>query len=91
MRKIIYRKSDLVCVGTGQDFEQEVALNVIPNFSGEIGDYDFIETDLICCHLELVDGVVTVAEDAQEEVVDQPTMEERLAATEAAIIALMGV
>lgn len=90
MRKIIYRKSDLVCVGTGQDSEQEITVNVIPNFGGEIGDYDFIETDLTYCHLELVDGVITAVEDDREEV-SQPTIEERLAAAEAAIITLMGV
>jgi hypothetical protein len=48
MKKIIYRKSDLICVGTIQDntnFEWEIENNVIPNFGGVADDYEEIEVN----------------------------------------------
>jgi precorrin isomerase len=49
MKKIIYRKSDLACVGVVQEnttFEWEMGHNVIPNFGGTIEDYDWCETGI---------------------------------------------
>jgi hypothetical protein len=55
MQTIIYRKSDLLTVGTVQKnypktienhYEWEIEHNVIPNFGGTIEDYDFIVTDI---------------------------------------------
>lgn len=60
---IIYRKSDLKCVGVVSDnmtIEQEITLNVIPNFGGIIDDYDSIQTEKKYFHLERVNGVVTI-------------------------------
>ena len=73
MRKIIYRKSDLRCVGTIQHnttFEWELEHNVIANFGGLAEDYDFVETQLEgAIHVENNDGVILVLE-------NEPTSEE---------------
>ena len=66
MKTIVYRKSDLLCVGVLQEdttFEWEVENNVIPNHDGTVDDYAAIETDLKRFHLENINGVVTVIED----------------------------
>jgi hypothetical protein len=66
MNKIIYRLLDLRCVGTvceGMTIEQEIELNVIPNFGGNYEDYDFIETDKTDFHLERnTEGDVIIVE-----------------------------
>lgn len=65
MKTIIYRKSDLQCVGTvvnNMTIEQEIKLNVIPNFGGTVDDYASIQTDKVNIHLENVNGIVTVIE-----------------------------
>jgi hypothetical protein len=73
MRTIIYRKSDLQCVGQLQsntDFEWEIEHNVIPNFGGVIEDYESIETD--------VDKVLLYRDgDDVEAVETEPTEEEK--------------
>ncbi len=46
---VVYRKSDLACVGTvtnGMTFEQEIETNVIPNFGGVAEDYDFTTEEI---------------------------------------------
>ena len=60
---IIYRKSDLLCVGvvpSGMTIEQEIELNVIPNFGGSNEDYATIETTETNFHLERVGDIVTI-------------------------------
>ena len=60
---IIYRKSDLLCVGvvpSGMTIEQEIELNVIPNFGGSSEDYATIETTETNFHLERVGDIVTI-------------------------------
>ena len=57
MNKIIYNKTTLNLVGTLADnmaLEEEIELNVIPNFGGTIDDYDYIETDKQNFHLEII-------------------------------------
>lgn len=66
MKTIIYRKSDLVCVGTitnNMTAENEIEMNVISNFGGNIEDYSIIETDLKYFHLENQSDSVVVIED----------------------------
>jgi hypothetical protein len=66
MKTIIYRKSDLRCVGTIQEnttFGWEIEHNVIPNFNGTESDYESIETNFERFHLERVNGEVVVIED----------------------------
>lgn len=68
MKKIIYRKSDLQCVGTVVDnmtIDQEIKLNVIPNFGGVFDDYDFIETNLKNFHLEIINEIVSVIDNEE--------------------------
>lgn len=79
---VCYRKSDLTIVGTVDDSmtpQQELELNVIPNFDGNIEDYDFIETDKLYFHLELIDGEVVVIKDEPPVAETSPTLEEQLA------------
>ncbi|EHQ88304.1 hypothetical protein [Desulfosporosinus youngiae] len=82
MREIIYRKSDLTCVGTvteGMTIEQEIELNVIPNYGGSFENYDFIETDVKYFDLELIDEKVTVvASKAPDPLPPEPTYEDYL-------------
>ncbi len=62
----IYRKDDLEIVGScvsGMSAEDEIRLNVIPNFGGAITDYEAIWTDKQSFHLEIKDGNVVVIED----------------------------
>jgi len=69
MKKIIYRKSDLRCVGTlcaDMALNQEVKLNVIPNFGGDIEDYSTIETDIDNFHLENRNGKIIIVENKVE-------------------------
>lgn len=79
---IIYKKSDLSIVGTianNMTIEQEIELNVIPNFGGSSEDYSYIETDKINFHLEKdKDGNVIVVDN-----IVQPTIvEEKPSQTE---------
>ena len=65
MKTIVYKKSDLMCVGMiqyGTTFEWEIEHNVIPNFGGVESDYATITTDLDRFHLENIDGVVGAVE-----------------------------
>ena len=74
--QIIYRKSDLVCVGTvapNMTLEQEITLNVIPNFGGAVEGYAVIETDKQNFHLESVNGVVVAVENIPLPVIPEPT------------------
>lgn len=67
MRKIIYRKNDLQCVGTvpeNMGVSQEIELNVIPNFGGAEEDYEVFETDKDNFHLKKIDGVITPVENS---------------------------
>lgn len=79
--KIIYRKSDLELMGTvpnNMTIEQEIELNVIPNFGGLKEDYSFIETELNDFHLENKNGVIIVVENFREPTIveDKPTKAE---------------
>lgn len=68
--KIVYRKSDLQCVGVvvgDMSNEEEIQLNVIPNFGGIEEDYETIESDKANVHLELIDGEVIVVENPTSE------------------------
>lgn len=79
--KIIYRLTDLKNVGTvapNMTTEQEVELNVIPNFGGEADDYDVIETDLKYFELVRESGVVKVIEKIPEVIIPEPTEIEEL-------------
>lgn len=81
MNRIIYRKLDLQCVGSvaeNMTIEQEIQLNVITNFGGNIEDYEVIETDKNNFHLELIDGVVTIIENIIPPMQSQPTAEDYL-------------
>jgi len=63
---IVYRKSDLACVGSvpeGMTIDQEIELNVIPNFGGLKSEYGIFETEKILFHLELIGNVITIVED----------------------------
>lgn len=74
---VIYRKSDLACVGNviePMTFNQEMELNVIPNFGGSTEDYDVIETGMGNFHLELIEEVVTPVKNKELE--QPPTIEE---------------
>lgn len=85
--QIVYRKSDLVCVGTvalGMTVGQEITLNVIPNFGGVPGDYEVIETNEQNIHLELIGGVVTVVKN-DPPVATEPVDEEKVMLAEAII------
>lgn len=76
MTTIIYHKSDLQCVGTvalNMGVEQEIALNVIPNFGGATEDYATIETDLRYFRLETINGEVVAVEDTHAPVTPEPT------------------
>ncbi len=78
---IIYRKTDLELMGTVLDnmtIEQEIELNVIPNFGGLKEDYSFIETELNDFHLERKDGTIIVVENFREPTIveDKPTKAE---------------
>lgn len=79
--KIIYKKSDLMCVGTvldGLTVEKMIKLNVIPNFGGQISDYDSIQTDKDNIHLENINGVVAVVESHTTTPTPQPTQQETI-------------
>lgn len=82
MRTIIYKKSNLQCVGVvdgNTTFEWELEYNVIPNFGGFEVDYDFVETNhLNNIELQLIDGVVTAVEKITVPIVP-PTIEDQLA------------
>ncbi len=81
MNKIIYRKSDLQCVGTilgGLTKEKMIELNVIPNFGGKFEDYEVIGTDKNNFHLELIDGVVTIVDNPIIPIQPQPSQEDYL-------------
>ena len=87
MPTIIYRKSDLVCVGTvapNMTIEQEITLNVLPNFSGTVKDYAVIETSFQNFHLESVNGVVVAVENDLP-VATEPVDEEKVWMAEALI------
>jgi len=78
---VVYRKLDLLCVGTvikEMTFEQEIELNVIPNFGGTVGDYNYIETEETLFHLELIDGIVSTISDIPIPEIIQPTPIEQL-------------
>lgn len=85
MPTIVYRKSDLTMVGTvcpNMTIDQEIDLNVIPNFSGTFEDYDVIETGKTNFHLENINGVVTVVKNPDPTPVPlPPTNEEVLSQT----------
>jgi len=92
MKQIIYRISDLQCVGVidgGTTLEWQLEFNVIPNFGGINADYAVIETDLNNIELKLVDGVVTAVEKIIPVVVLQPTDAERIIALENAFMMMM--
>lgn len=75
---VIYRKSDLTCVGTvteGMTIEQEIGLNVIPNFGGVAGDYETIETEETNFHLELISDVLTIVKNQPLPLDTQPKSE----------------
>lgn len=79
---IIYKKSNLSCVGTviaNMTIDQEVELNVIPNFGGTADDYDVIETSMSNFHLELIADVVTPVENTDDGLLSAlvPTTEEQ--------------
>lgn len=75
MRTIIYRISDLVCVGLLRSplwtINDEIINNVLPHFRGVLGDYTSIEVDddIIDFHLENINNVITIVK-------DQPTLED---------------
>lgn len=89
MNIIIFRKSDLVLVGTLSSemaIEQEIELNVIPNFGGEVADYASIETDQTHFHLENIDGIITIVVNQEDPIIiDEPVDEEKAAMAEAII------
>jgi hypothetical protein len=73
---VVYNKSTLACVGTvasGMTVEQELELNVIPNFGGVEEDYSFIETNETLFHLESINDVVTVVADIPTPVIPPKT------------------
>lgn len=75
---IIYKKSDLQCVGVVSDnmtIEQEIELNVIRNFGGMIEDYGYIETEKTNFHLELVDNIVAAIDNPS---ITQPNQDDYL-------------
>ncbi|EPY2274476.1 hypothetical protein ACXAUS_003375 [Clostridium sporogenes] len=82
MITIIYRKTDLRCVGSvmnNMTVEQEIEFNVIPNFGGNIEDYSFIETDIEKFHLEQENGEIVIVKDKINSIPKpepQPTKEE---------------
>ncbi|MCM3761030.1 hypothetical protein M3212_09560 [Alkalihalobacillus oceani] len=62
----IYRKADLEIVGscpTGVSVEDEIRLNVIPNFGGVPEDYEALWVDKQPFHLEKVGEDIVVVED----------------------------
>ncbi len=84
MVQVIYRKSDLLCVGTvidGISVEQEIELNVIPNFGGQISDYEVFNSDKASAfHLERsTDGKIAAIDNPIPSL--PPTKEEILAQT----------
>jgi len=85
--QIVYRKSDLSCVGTvtqNMTVAQEITLNVLPNFGGTSEDYAVIETDKQNFHLEDVSGDVVVVEN-DVPVSSEPVDEEKVWMAEALI------
>ena len=91
---ILYRKSDLACVGTvseGMTGEQEIELNVIPNFGGITDNYGFIETEEKLFHLELVNGIVSVIKEIPQPIINVPTEVERLSILEGTVNFLLGL
>lgn len=93
MRTIIYRISDLICVGILRSplwtIEDEITNNVLSHFGGKAEDYSSIETNETNFHLEMQNGIVTIVKDPDPSL--PPTLEERIVATEQALAALMGV
>jgi len=94
---IIYRKSDLLCVGvvpSGMTIEQEIELNVIPNFGGSSEDYATIETTETNFHLERIGDIVTIVKNVvtpapPPEPTETELMEQRIRATEDALTQLL--
>jgi len=94
---IIYRKSDLLCVGvvpSGMTIEQEIGLNVIPNFGGSSEDYATIETAETNFHLERVGDIVTIVKNVVApppplDPTETELLEQRLKATEDALLQIM--
>ncbi|NFV47502.1 hypothetical protein FDJ70_07420 [Clostridium botulinum] len=65
----IYNKNTLKICGTvcsNMTLEQEIKLNVLPNFAGGIEDYSTIETDIENFHLENQNEKVVVVKDKIE-------------------------
>lgn len=94
MQTIIYRISDLQCVGVVMDsmtINEALTLNVIPNFGGTNNNYSSIQTDKINFHLELINGVVTVVEDSIPTQPKPPTLEDRIASLEDAMNFQLGL
>ena len=80
---IVYFNSNLRCVGTvveGMTVEQEIELNVIPNFGGTTNDYSTIETEETFFNLVLINGIVTVVPYVPIPVIPEPTEVELLKA-----------
>ena len=80
---IVYFNSNLRCVGTvaeGMTIEQEILLNVIPNFGGTTNDYNTIETEETFFNLELINGIVMVVPYVPIPVIPEPTEAELLKA-----------
>lgn len=95
---VIYRKTDLMCVGTlaeGMTIGEEFELNVLPNFGGAVEDYGIIETDIKNFELQLVDGTITPVERIIELQPKEPTeieiLKQQLIATQETVdFLLMG-
>lgn len=65
----IYNKNTLKICGTicsNMTLEQEIKLNVLPNFGGGIEDYSVIETNVEFFHLEKENEKVVVVKDKIE-------------------------
>lgn len=66
MIKTVYRKSDLTRmsnVAPGMTFEQELWLNVIPNYGGDVADYAVTTVPGNNFHLELINEMIVPVED----------------------------
>lgn len=89
MSAVIYRKSDLVCVGTlcsNMTIEQEIELNVIPNFGGNKEDYDSIEVNKINFYLSKdKNGNVIALDNLILPSIAEPIDKEKVAMAEAII------
>jgi len=93
MKTIIYRISNLQCVGVVDEnttLEWQLKNNVIANLGGVVVDYAVIETNLDNIELQLVNGVVTVVEKIIDPVIppltDMELMQIQLDTTQATVL-----